>query len=139
MQGADALERALQAQQSLLERLDALLQLELDALVGGDAGLLPSLADEKTALCVQLEQCEQARLLACGGMTDARSEQVRELTQRVAQANQRNGAVVATLMRNAQGALAILRGIPLTDGGSVYGPRGQAATASSATKPLASA
>lgn len=139
MDQAGEMERVLHEQQGLLERLDALLQLELDALVAGDAGLLPSLAEEKTALCAQLEQCEQARMRASGGQADARSEQLRELTRRVAQANQRNGAVVATLMRNAQGALAILRGIPQAAGGSMYGPRGQSAAGSSSTKPLASA
>ena len=139
MPDAVELERVLREQQGLLERLEGLLERELQALTAGESDRLPALADEKTSLCAQLEALEQERQRASEGVVDERHAQVRALTQRVAQANQRNGAVVSTLMRNAQGALAILRGIPQGSGGSVYGPRGQTAAGSSSTKPLASA
>jgi flagellar biosynthesis/type III secretory pathway chaperone len=77
---------------------------------------------------------------AQGGNADAREWQLdlRELALAVAQANQRNGAVVAALIRNTRGALDILRSIPAGESAAVYGPRGQTLGAGKA-KPLGSA
>ncbi|OZB53128.1 MAG: hypothetical protein B7X42_03050, partial [Thiomonas sp. 14-66-4] len=68
-----------------------------------------------------------------------RARKIRELARAVAQANQRNGLVVSALLRNTQGALDILRGIPNPGGATVYGPYGQALAGHPSSKPLASA
>ena len=148
----DQLDRLLLEQQGLLEQVGQILQSELDALLGGSIDQLPDLAARKTSLCAEIDRLEQARI-GLSGMSAAsaqarqagpgdgaeRSRKIRELTQAVAQANRRNGLVVSALLRNTQGALDILRGIPNPGGAAVYGPYGQTLAGHQSSKPLASA
>ena len=124
--GANA--AAPQAQRALLEELARILQSELDAMLAGQPLQLPELAARKSALCAELE-----RRGADGA--DGADAELRELLQAVAQANARNGAIIAAMIRNTQGALDILRGA--VGGGDLYDPRGQARSSSS--RPLGSA
>ena len=121
--GANA--AAPQARRALLEELARILQSELDAMLAGQPLQLPELAARKSALCAELER------QGAGG-ADA---ELRELLQAVAQANARNGAIVAAMIRNTQGALDILRGA--VGGSDLYDPRGQ--SRSSSSRPLGSA
>lgn len=145
----DHLDRLLLEQQRLLEQVGQILQSELDALLGGSIDQLPDLAARKTSLCAEIDRLEQARI----GLPDApaqarqagsgdgaeRTRKIRELTQAVAQANQRNGLVVSALLRNTQGALDILRGIPNPGSAAVYGPYGQTVAGHQSSNRLASA
>ena len=120
---------------ALLEQLAELLQTELDALVQShDASRIEQLAARKSELCARIETL-QSELVE---LDPAQARRLRELAQAVAQANQRNGAVVAALIRNTRGALDVLRSIPPSESGAVYGPRGQTLGAGKA-KPLGSA
>ncbi len=121
--GANA--AAPQAQRALLEELARILQGELDAMLAGQPLQLPELAARKSALCAELERRG----------ADGADAELRELLQAVAQANARNGAIIAAMIRNTQGALDILRGA--VGGGDLYDPRGQARSSSS--RPLGSA
>ena len=121
--GANA--AAPQAQRALLEELARILQSELDAMLAGQPLQLPELAARKSALCAELERRG----------ADGADAELRELLQAVAQANARNGAIIAAMIRNTQGALDILRGA--VGGGDLYDPRGQARSSSS--RPLGSA
>jgi flagella synthesis protein FlgN len=116
---------ASQEQRALLEELARILQGELDAMLAGQPLQLPELAARKSALCAQLERVG----------TDALSDELRTLLKDVAQANARNGAIVAAMIRNTQGAIDILRGA--VGGSDVYDPRGQ--SRSSSSRPLGSA
>jgi flagella synthesis protein FlgN len=129
----------LQGQQERLEALAALLQTELDLLLAGDPGALPELAQRKSALCAEVEALERQRAQRAPRADDARGRRLRELTQAVAQANQRNGVVIAALIRNTQGALDILRGVTPGESGAIYGRGGQALGGQQASKPLGSA
>lgn len=120
---------------ALLEQLAELLQTELDALVQShDASRIEQLAARKSELCARIETLQRELVEP----DPARAARLRELAQAVAQANQRNGAVVAALIRNTRGALDVLRSIPPSESGAVYGPRGQTLGAGKA-KPLGSA
>ena len=121
--GANA--AASQAQRALLEELTRILQSELDAMLAGQPLQLPELAARKSALCAELERRG----------ADGADAELRELLQAVAQANARNGAIIAAMIRNTQGALDILRGA--VGGGDLYDPRGQ--SRSSSSRPLGSA
>jgi flagellar biosynthesis/type III secretory pathway chaperone len=114
-----------QAQRALLEELARILQGELDAMLAGQPLQLPELAARKSALCAELERLG----------TDALGDELRGLLKEVARANARNGAIVAAMIRNTQGAIDILRGA--VGGGDVYDPRGQSRSPSS--RPLGSA
>ena len=125
-QGAEAA-RA-QRQRDLLEQLGQVLQGELDAMLAGQALQLPDLAARKSALCTELEQLQTEAAAAA-------APDLRALLEAVAQANARNGQIVAAMIRNTQGALDILRGA--VGGAPTYGPRGEAGR--SASRPLGSA
>jgi flagellar biosynthesis protein FlgN len=119
----------------LLEQLGELLQDELDALVHThDPARIEQLAARKSELCAGIDSLQRE----LPGQDPAQAGRLRELTLAVARANQRNGAVVAALIRNTQGALDILRSIPAGESAAVYGPRGQTLGAGKA-KPLGSA
>ena len=149
----DHLDQLLLEQQRLLEQVGQILQSELDALLGGSIDQLPDLAARKTNLCAEIDRLEQARIGLLGTSAAAfaqarqagpgdgteRARKIRALTQAVAQANQRNGLVVSALLRNTQGALDILRGMPHPGSATVYGPYGQALAGHQSSKPLASA
>lgn len=121
--------------QELLEQLVRLLQDELDTLVQAhDASRIEDIAARKGALCQRIEALQ-------GPSNPSDPEQarrLRELTREVAQANQRNGAVVAALIRNTRGALDVLRAMPGAEAAEVYGPRGRS-LGSGPAKPLGSA
>jgi flagella synthesis protein FlgN len=120
---------------ALLEQLGELLQSELDALVQShDPSRIEQMAERKRELCERIESLQRE----LPEPDPARAQRLRELALAVAQANQRNGAVVAALIRNTRGALDILRSIPAGESAAVYGPRGQTLGAGKA-KPLGSA
>ncbi len=119
----------------LLEQLGELLQAELDTLVQShDPSRIEQMAARKSELCARIESLQRE----LPEPDPARAQRLRELALAVAQANQRNGAVVAALIRNTRGALDILRSIPPGESAAVYGPRGQTLGAGKA-KPLGSA
>ncbi len=125
-QGADLL--------AMLEQLAQVLQDELEALTQGrDASRIEQLARQKNELCASIEALHEQL-----GADPAHAARLRELTQQVAQANQRNGAVVAALIRNTRGALDVLRAMPGAEAADVYGPRGRS-LGSGPAKPLGSA
>lgn len=120
--------------ESALEQLAQLLQSELDTLVHEhDAARIEQIAARKVELCARIEAFGQP---AQGD--DAQALRLRELARQVAQANQRNGAVVAALMRNTRGALDLLRAAPGTEAAEVYGPGGRS-LGSGPARPLGSA
>ena len=116
----------------LLEQLAQLLEEEFDTLLRAhDARRIEQLAARKSGLCSQIEALQPQ-----AADDAARLQRVRELAQAVAQANQRNGAMLAALIRNTRGALDVLRGTDKT--GAVYGPQGRTLDGTAA-KPLGSA
>lgn len=138
-----AVDAVLKAQQQGLETLQALLRTEHDALLRADASALPDLASRKSKLFEELQSLETQRIAlfaAVGGRASALQaawNPVRALAQAVAAENQHNGAMIAALMRNTEGALQVLRGVP--DATPVYGPQGYSAGPSGSSRPLASA
>ena len=116
-----------QRQRELLEQLGQVLQEELDTMLAGQPLQLSDLAARKGALCAELERLHAS--------DPAAAPQLRALLQAVAEANARNGQVVAAMIRNAQGALDILRGA--AGAAATYGPHGESARAVS--RPLGSA
>lgn len=119
----------------LLQQLGELLQTEIDTLVQThDASRIEQLASRKSELCGRVEALQREM----PQQDPAQSKRLRELAMAVAQANQRNGAVVAALIRNTRGALDILRSIPGAETAGMYGPRGQTLGGGQA-KPLGSA
>lgn len=116
---ADAL---LQRERELLAEVAGVLQREHAALLAAEVASLPAFAEDKARICAELEDIER-QLAAAGSAQDpARRDGIRELARQVAEANLRNGVVVSALMRNTQGALDILRGIPGAP--PLYGPGG---------------
>ncbi len=116
----------------LLEQLAQLLEEEFEALLQShDAGRIEQLAAGKSALCAQIDALQPQ-----AADDAARLQRVRALAQAVAQANQRNGAMLAALIRNTRGALDVLRGTDKS--GAVYGPQGRTLDGTAA-KPLGSA
>ncbi len=125
--GRDDPADAVQRQQQLLGELGQLLQHELDALLAGQPLQLPDLAARKSALCTELERLQVGDAAA--------SPQLHALLKAVAEANARNGQVVAAMIRNTQGALDILRGA--AGAVATYGPRGESSR--TVSRPLGSA
>ncbi len=99
-----------------------LLQTEHAALLRADALALPELAARKTELFQALQSLQPG-----GEATADDPADVRELARQVAADNQRNGAMIAALLRHTEGALQVLRGA--ADAAAVYGPQGQSAPA----------
>lgn len=115
-------ERALaQNRREVLTALRDLLQIEHAALLRADALALPELATRKVELLQAL-----ASSLPDGRVVAEDADDLRALAQQVANDNQRNGAMIAALLRHTEGALQVLRGV--ADAPGVYGPQGQAAT-----------
>ncbi len=150
----EQLDTIMQSQIRLLETIGQVLQVELESLLAGNTVELPVLSAQKLAICGELKQLELARVRcrddAGSGLLlnppasveldhAIRVSKIRELVQTVTAANQRNGLVVSALIRNAQGALDILRGIPTSEAAGVYGPYGQALGGHQAGQRLASA
>ena len=116
----------------LLEQLAQLLEEEFATLLQvHDARRIEELASRKSALCAAIEALQPQ-----AGDDPEQLLRVRELAQAVAQANQRNGAMLAALIRNTRGALDVLRGADAK--AAVYGPQGRTLDATVA-KPLGSA
>lgn len=117
-----------------LEQLAALLQTELDTLTRThDPSSIERIAAHKGELCARIESLQSEQADVAAG-----EPRLRELARQVAQANQRNGVVLAALIRNTRGALDILRAVPGAEVADVYGPRGRSLGTGSA-KPLGSA
>ncbi len=150
----EQLDIIMQSQIRLLETIGQVLQVELESLLAGNTVELPVLSARKLAICGELQQLELARLRcrdeAGPGLLPnppasmeldhaVRASKIRELVQTVTAANQRNGLVVSALIRNAQGALDILRGIPIAEAAGMYGPYGQALGGHQTGQRLASA
>ena len=137
-----AVQAVLETQRARLDALHALLQSEQEALLRADAMSLPEIAERKTVLFGELQALETQRLalFAAQGPSsalDAAWQPVRTLAQAVAADNQRNGAMIAALIRNTEGALQVLRGA--ADAAAVYSAKGYSAAASGSSRPLASA
>lgn len=137
---SDPIADVLARQRACLESLREVLEAEHRALLAADAGALPALADGKTRLFSEIEALEARRRDSFGAAAvKARADWtlVRSLADDVARANQRNGAMISALMRGADGALQILRGV--ADTGSFYGRQGLSTQAGGTSRPLADA
>ena len=96
-------------------------------MLAGQPLQLPDLAARKSALCAELDRLQAGDAAA--------APQLRALLKAVAEANARNGQVVAAMIRNTQGALDILRGA--SGAAATYGPHGESAR--TVSRPLGSA
>ncbi|WP_079415172.1 flagella synthesis protein FlgN [Thiomonas intermedia] len=124
-----------------LQALDRLLAEEHACLLKAAADQLPALTERKNALMAELETLERERVIAfadtAGATTRAAWASVQTMARQVAEANQRNGVMIAALVRSTEGALQILRGDP--DGVDLYGSHGQGQSGSGSARLLVSA
>lgn len=138
---SDALTDLLAQQRACLETFRAILESEHQSLLRADVGDLQAVAERKAELFAQIEELESRRVavFAQNAAADRRPDwsAVRALAEQVAQANQRNGAMIMALLGSTDGALQILRGVAGT--GNFYGPQGRPAMGGGASRPLANA
>ena len=132
----------LRQQLDRLQALDRLLAEEHVCLLKAAADQLPALTERKNALMAELETLERERVIALAdtaGATTPRASwaSVQTMARQVAEANQRNGVMIAALVRSTEGALQILRGNP--DGVDLYGSHGQGQSGSGSARLLVSA
>lgn len=131
----------LRQQLDRLQALDRLLAEEHACLLKAAADQLPALTERKNALMAELETLERERVIAfadtAGATTLAAWASVQTMARQVAEANQRNGVMIAALVRSTEGALQILRGNP--DGVDLYGSHGQGQSGSGSGRLLVSA
>lgn len=131
----------LRQQLDRLQALDRLLVEEHACLLKAAADQLPALTERKNALMAELETLERERVIAfadtAGASTLATWASVQTLARQVVEANQRNGVMIAALVRSTEGALQILRGNP--DGVDLYGSHGQGQSGSGSARLLVSA
>ncbi|MBN8745232.1 MAG: flagellar protein FlgN [Thiomonas arsenitoxydans] len=126
------------------QSVDSLLRLQLDKLQAFDRLLieehacllraatdqLPALTERKNSLLAEIDALERERIVQFGALTEAGATSapplwsaVQTLARSIAEANQRNGAMISALVRSTEGALQILRGN--AEGVDLYGAHGQ--------------
>lgn len=131
----------LREQLDKLQAFDRLLVAEHACLLQAAVDQLSELTAQKTARLDELEALERQRVTAfhqdAAASTSAVWAQVQALAKQVAQANQRNGAMILALVRNTEGALHILRGT--SDDAVLYGAQGQGQAGGAAARLLVSA
>lgn len=131
----------LRQQYEALQAFDRLLFAEHACLLQAQVSQLPDITAQKTAQLAALEALEQRRVLAFAEDAAASAsplwQQVQTLARQVAEANQRNGAMILALSRSTEGALHILRGTD--DSAALYGAQGLGQTQGTASRLVASA
>ena len=134
-------ETLLRQQYEALQAFDRLLFAEHACLLQAQVSQLPDITAQKTAQLAALEALEQRRVLAFAEDAAASAsplwQQVQTLARQVAEANQRNGAMILALSRSTEGALHILRGTD--DSAALYGAQGLGQTQGATSRLVTSA
>lgn len=117
----------LRLQLDKLQAFDRLLIEEHACLLRAAADQLPALTEQKNSLLAEIDALERERIMQFGAQTEAVINPlwsaVQTLARSIAEANQRNGAMISALVRSTEGALQILRGN--AEGVDLYGAHGQ--------------
>jgi flagella synthesis protein FlgN len=117
----------LRLQLDKLQAFDRLLIEEHACLLRAAADQLPALTEQKNSLLAEIDALERERIVQFGAQAEAAINPlwsaVQTLARSIAEANQRNGAMISALVRSTEGALQILRGN--AEGVDLYGAHGQ--------------
>lgn len=117
----------LRLQLDKLQAFDRLLIEEHACLLRAAADQLSALTERKNSLLAEIDALERERIVQFGAQTEAVANPlwsaVQTLARSIAEANQRNGAMISALVRSTEGALQILRGN--AESVDLYGAHGQ--------------